>query len=64
MAIVVKRQADDSDDKMIARFRSEVIEANHIEQIKEAQFHKTNARKRNEQNEERKRLKKRARRRS
>ncbi len=39
MAVVVKRKANDTDDKMIAEFRKMVIENNLIEDYKSRMFH-------------------------
>lgn len=48
MAIIVKRQADDTDDKLISNFKKAIIQYNFLELIKEKMTYLKPAARRNQ----------------
>jgi len=53
MAIIVKREPDDNDDRMIARFRQLIIESKHLDTIKDRMFHISEGEKKKRREKER-----------
>jgi ribosomal protein S21 len=56
MAIVVSRQPNDTDDKIISRFRKIMVQSSRVDDIKELQHHlKPSARRNRDKQSKRKR---------
>lgn len=52
MPIIVKAKKDESPDSLIKRFKKKVLNENIIDEVREREFHKTDAMKRKERNNE------------
>ena len=52
MPIIVKAKKDESADSLIKRFKKKVLNENIIDEVRDREFHKTDAMKRKERNNE------------